>query len=66
MTQLDDTPIRRRPDGSIDTDFYLDRATHLRSVARAGAFRRLLRRLFRPYALAISSRFQATNRPTSG
>jgi hypothetical protein len=63
MTQLDDTPIRRRPDGSVDTDFYLDRATHLRSVARAGALRRLLRRL---YALAISSRFQATNRPTSG
>ena len=28
-----DIPIRRRPDGSIDIEFYADRAGHLRRAA---------------------------------
>jgi hypothetical protein len=40
MTQQDDTAIRRRPDGSIDTDFYAGRAALLRrTAAREGPAR---------------------------
>ncbi len=31
MNRFDDTHIRRRPDGSIDTAYYSDRARHFRS-----------------------------------
>jgi hypothetical protein len=31
MNGFDDTRIRRRPDGSIDTGYYSDRARHFRS-----------------------------------
>lgn len=33
MNQLDDLTIRRRPDGSIDTDFYARRAEQMRCTA---------------------------------
>lgn len=33
MTQQDDTTIRRRPDGSIDSEFYARRAAFLRGKA---------------------------------
>lgn len=34
MSAQPETAIRRRPDGSIDTDFYIGRAGRLRSSAR--------------------------------
>lgn len=40
-------PIRRQTDGSIDTDFYCQRAARLRSAALSDAVRRLLRLLRR-------------------
>ena len=39
------TDIRRRPDGSIDTDFYACRAVLMRNEARRDAPARWLRRL---------------------
>lgn len=47
MTQLPDTAIRRRPDGSIDTDFYARRAARLRGTARREAVARFAARLRR-------------------
>ena len=38
-----DTTIRRRPDGSIDTDFYRHRAGRLRAAAWGEALQRLTR-----------------------
>lgn len=37
MTLDHDSPIRRRPDGSLDTDFYSRRAAVLRRMAIARA-----------------------------
>jgi len=39
-------PVRRRPDGSIDQEFYAARARQLRSAACCRLLRRLTRRLF--------------------
>lgn len=47
MTQLPDTAIRRRPDGSIDTDFYARRAARLRGTARREAVAHFAARLRR-------------------
>lgn len=45
MTTKNDMPIRRRIDGSIDTDFYARRAARLRCAARKGQLRRWIRAL---------------------
>ena len=45
MTHEPDTAVRRRRDGSIDTDFYACRAVHMRNEARRNAPARWLRRL---------------------
>lgn len=53
-TKLDDAGIRRRQDGSIDTDFYLDRALTLRAAAaceqKTGFARRLVLMVASPFA----------------
>jgi hypothetical protein len=45
MTTKNDMPIRRRIDGSIDTDFYARCAARLRRAARKGQLRRWIRAL---------------------
>ena len=56
MTHEPYADIRRRPDGSIDTDFYACRAVHMRNEARRDAPARWLRRLSRLAGKAGSGR----------
>jgi len=39
MTRFEDTPVRRRADGSIDTAFYIARAREARAAAARGLVR---------------------------
>lgn len=45
MTASRDAPIRRRPDGSIDAEFYHARGRTCRAVAFTGWATKFLRRL---------------------
>jgi len=54
MTAAEDSPIRRRADGSIDAEFYLGRGRTCRAVAFTERTAKLLRRL--AGFLAISRR----------
>lgn len=51
MTASEDTPIRRRADGSIDSGFYLARDRTCRAAAATGWTAKLLRRLARLVAI---------------
>ena len=50
MTQLDNTTIRRRPDGSIDTPFYARNAALERRAAMNALAIFLFRRTIRTFA----------------
>lgn len=51
MTAAQDTPIRRRPDGSIDAEFYLARGRTCRAVVFTEKKTKLLRRLAGLFAI---------------